>query len=224
MPDLVVMYAVPFGFATVDNATDLNDKLQRLILDRESQGYRYANPRPLVRRNSAVFESNFEFFRATESSIQTLKAFCWTHLTRLVADLNGYDDATIARLLIYHDAWFHVTRRGGFFAMHNHPNASWSGVYCVNPGHHDDNASDSGLLSFVGPTVCSAMYMDAGIANLRPPFGHHVRSIRLDAGQLVIFPSWMLHDVRPYMGDEERVTVAFNCWFELKGDERPSLP
>jgi hypothetical protein len=27
--------------------------------------------------------------------------------------------------------------------------------------------------------------------------------------------------VKPFVGDGERVTVAFNCWFDLKGDERP---
>ena len=33
--------------------------------------------------------------------------------------------------------------------------------------------------------------------------------------QLVMFPSWVLHDVKPFEGDGERITVAFNCWFTL---------
>jgi uncharacterized protein (TIGR02466 family) len=30
------------------------------------------------------------------------------------------------------------------------------------------------------------------------------------SGQLVLFPSWLLHAVRPYRGDRERISVAFN--------------
>ena len=37
-------------------------------------------------------------------------------------------------------------------------------------------------------------------------------------GQLVLFPSWILHDVKPFEGEGERITVAFNCWFSLKDD------
>jgi hypothetical protein len=32
---------------------------------------------------------------------------------------------------------------------------------------------------------------------------------------MVIFPSWVLHDVKPFEGRGERVTIAFNCWFAL---------
>ena len=32
----------------------------------------------------------------------------------------------------------------------------------------------------------------------------------LKAGRLVMFPSWLLHQVRPYRGNSERISVAFN--------------
>ena len=41
------------------------------------------------------------------------------------------------------------------------------------------------------------------------------KSYRLRAGQLVLFPSWFNHEVLPYRGQGERITVAFNCWFRL---------
>ena len=58
------------------------------------------------------------------------------------------------------------------------------------------------------------MYQDAATAS-------HARRLRLlesahvkfEPGQLVLFPSWILHDVKPYEGEGERITVAFNCWF-----------
>ncbi len=30
------------------------------------------------------------------------------------------------------------------------------------------------------------------------------------AGRLVMFPSWLLHQVRPYRGDAARISIAFN--------------
>jgi uncharacterized protein (TIGR02466 family) len=30
------------------------------------------------------------------------------------------------------------------------------------------------------------------------------------AGRLVMFPSWLLHQVRPYRGTAERISIAFN--------------
>ena len=70
-------------------------------------------------------------------------------------------------------------------------------------------------MTFVNPMLASAMYMDAAVAKIPPPFGTQIRAVRLQAGQLVIFPSYLLHDVKPFDGEGERVTVAFNCWFTL---------
>jgi hypothetical protein len=30
------------------------------------------------------------------------------------------------------------------------------------------------------------------------------------SGQFVLFPSWLQHGVRPYLGDRTRISVAFN--------------
>jgi hypothetical protein len=30
------------------------------------------------------------------------------------------------------------------------------------------------------------------------------------SGQLVLFPSWLAHAVRPYEGGRERISIAFN--------------
>lgn len=216
MVQIAPFFAVPFGFARLADCAALNAELRTLFLARAAEGARHANPRPLTQRNAQVFESEFQLFRWPESCVQQLKEFCWRHLLQLIGELNGYDEAMLRRLLIYSDSWFHVTRRGGFFALHNHPMASWSGVYCVSPGEHDAGKADSGLLSFVNPAVTAAMYLDAATANIRGPYSYNIRHLRLEAGQLVLFPSWVLHDVKPFEGEGERITVAFNCWFTLQ--------
>ena len=213
-PKLVNMFAVPFAFSRYAAHAPLNAALKRLLFSLEKSG-QAANPRPLTQRNTAVFESHFNLFREADPAIEELKAFCWDQLLNVVGQLNGYDVPTITRLEIYNDCWFHISRRGGFFGLHNHPNASWSGVYCVDPGRSDAGAKDSGRLSFINPMITSAMHMDAGIARMQLPYGYQVAGVTLEAGQLVIFPSWVLHDVKPFEGQGERITIAFNCWFAL---------
>jgi uncharacterized protein (TIGR02466 family) len=213
-PNLVNMFAVPFAFSRYAAHAQLNAALKRALFALEKSGTA-ANPRPFTMRNTAVFESHFDLFREPDPAIQELKAFCWDQLLNVVGQLNGYDVPTIKRLEIYNDCWFHISRRGGFFGLHNHPNASWSGVYCVDPGQHDPDKPDSGLLSFVNPMLLTSMHIDAGTAKIQLPYGNQIANARLGPGELVIFPSWVLHDVKPFEGEGERITVAFNCWFNL---------
>jgi uncharacterized protein (TIGR02466 family) len=214
-PELVNMFAVPFAFSRYPAAAQLNPALRRHILEEEKKGAAAANPRPLTRRNAGVFESHFNLFRDRNPAIQELKTFCWDQLLAVIGRLNRYDLQTLHRLQIYNDCWFHVTRRGGFFGVHNHPNASWSGVYMVDSGQHDAGMKESGELSFINPTITSIMHMDAGIMNIQLPYGPQIANVALEPGQLVIFPSWVLHDVKAFAGQGERITIAFNCWFTL---------
>jgi uncharacterized protein (TIGR02466 family) len=218
MLQVVPFFAVPFGFAKLDDCAGLNAELRDLFAMRAAERG-YANPRPLTQRPSQVFESRFDLFDWRDPCVQRVKAFCLENVFRLVRELNRYDDATMRRVSIQHDAWFHITRRGGFFALHNHPMASWSGVYCVAPGRHDEDKPDSGLLSFLNPSVTGAMYLDASTANVKGPFSYNIRHLRQEQGQLVLFPSWLLHDVKPFEGEGERITISFNCWFSLRGTE-----
>jgi predicted 2-oxoglutarate/Fe(II)-dependent dioxygenase YbiX len=63
--------------------------------------------------------------------------------------------------------------------------------------------------------LTSVMHIDAGVAQMQLPYGPQIPSLSLEAGQLVMFPSWVLHDVKPFEGEGERITIAFNCWFTL---------
>ena len=68
------------------------------------------------------------------------------------------------------------------------------------------------------------MYLDMALANMKPPYAMSPRMLRLEPGQLVIFPSWMLHEVLPFDGEGERITVAFNARFMLDGAQPADVP
>ena len=43
------------------------------------------------------------------------------------------------------------------------------------------------------------------------------RNLSLSGGELALFPSWLFHEAYPSTGEDERITVAFNCWFRQLG-------
>jgi uncharacterized protein (TIGR02466 family) len=216
-------FSVPLVYAKLDDPAELNHQLRELFLAREAEGDRFRNPEPMVYRNDKLFESNFRLFDWPQPACARLRDFCWATLYRAIGELNGYDQKMLMRLHIQHQSWFHITRRGGFFGAHNHAMHSWSGVYCVKHDG-DDPASDSGRLTFINPQATSTMYLDMALANMKPPYAMSPRMLRLEPGQLVIFPSWMLHEVLPFDGEGERITVAFNARFMLDGAQPANVP
>jgi uncharacterized protein (TIGR02466 family) len=148
--------------------------------------------------------------------VQQLNEYCWAVLSQTIAQLNGYNAQEVARIEIFSHTWFHITRRGGYFGAHNHPMASWSGVYCVASGQDDPDRPESGLLQFSNPHQLAGMFLDPANARIRQPYGFHNQGFKLAAGQLVLFPSWLFHEVLPFHGEGERITVAFNCWFKMR--------
>ncbi|NDY95574.1 putative 2OG-Fe(II) oxygenase [Wenzhouxiangella limi] len=210
-------FSVPLIHAHHEDPQALNDRLIQLFRQR-AQSDAYRNPEPRVKRNQALFESRFNLFDWPEACVQELRDFCFGHLFRAIAELNGYDQAMLKDLRYACESWFHLTRKGGFFAAHNHPLHSWSGVYCVRHDG-DDPDSDSGRLTFLSPHMGANMYVDAASVRFKRPFAAAPLMLRLEPGQLVLFPSWLLHEVTPYEGETERITVAFNVRFQYVGTQ-----
>lgn len=205
-------FSVPLYQAEIQDPTRLNNELLHL-LQVKAQLPEYKNPRPYTVRNEALFESRFDMFSWPEKPIQALNQFCCQHVYQCVAELNKYDAAYLSTLKLGVDSWFHMTKSGGYFSIHNHPMASWSGVYCVHAGEPDAAVPNNGHLSFISPFIQSSMFVDAGNAQMIQPYQLGNLGFQLKAGQLIIFPSWLLHEVKPFYGSQKRVTVAFNCWF-----------
>lgn len=209
------MFAVPLAQARHPESAAINAELKALLLARAADPA-YANPHPSLKQQAGVFESEFNLFAWPEACIQRLKAYCWTELGRVIKAVNGYSAEEMAKLQIFSHTWFHVTQRDGFVIAHTHPMASWSGVYCVDPGTTPADSPESGVLRFHNPHYYSNMFLDPGNARLGAPYHHGCWCVKLQPGQLVLFPSWVSHEVLPFRGHDERITIAFNCWFAMR--------
>jgi len=108
--------------------------------------------------------------------------------------------------------WANINRGGHGNEFHSHPGSYWSGVYYVDDGGIAADPSLGGELEFMDPRgPAPAMYAPYLAFSL--PGGLSVgtnQTISPRAGRLVMFPSWVLHQVRPYRGTAQRISIAFN--------------
>lgn len=111
------------------------------------------------------------------------------------------------RELAMTDCWINIMPRGTAHSLHIHPLSSLSGTYYVQA------PDDSPGLKFEDPRLdrfmaAPPLKADASTQN-RPWFTHRAR-----AGHLVLFESWLRHEVTPNRSRQERVSVSFNySWF-----------
>ena len=105
-----------------------------------------------------------------------------------------------------------TTRTGHGNEFHSHPGSFWSAVYYVDDGGIDADPSLGGELEFMDPRG-PLPAMNAPHLGYAMPGGltaGATERIRPKAGRLVMFPAWMIHQVRPYQGTAERISIAFN--------------
>lgn len=205
------LFAVPFGEMRLAHSERLNKELESLFLQRESAEYR--NPTPSHIAQEETFESRFNLFRWPEACVQELRSFMLNAVAQMVIETTSLKAQDIARLSFQNHTWFHISRYAGSFVAHNHPLASWSGVYCVRAGESVPQRPDSGLLRFLDVRQGANAYLDPANATLHRPYAFAPVELKLEAGQLVIFPSYVFHEVTPFYGSDTRITVATNCWF-----------
>ena len=205
------VFAVPLGAARLDPCERLNRELEALFLAREDDEHR--NPMPSHIPQRETFESRFNLFRWPEGCVQELRKFMLDTVAQTVLQATSLSPAELTRLKFHNHTWFHVTRHAGSFVCHNHPMASWSAVYCVRAGERPPEEPLSGVLRLFDPRAAAGAYRDPANARLHAAFGLRSLDLYLEEGQIVVFPSYIFHEVAPFYGSDTRITVATNCWF-----------
>lgn len=216
-PKVFPAFSTPFASVEYPDCAILNKELEFFFDKLISEGKRHQNPRPHNYVQEQLFESNFDLFKYDNAAVQKLREFILKAVGWVIARLNNYSKQELSNIQLFSDAWFHVTELGGYFYAHNHPMASWSAVYCVTPGTSVPDKPESGVLRFFDPRPHANSYLDSGNARLADPYGYGNLVFKLYPGQLLIFPSYLQHEVAPFMGHDRRITVAVNCWSNRYG-------
>lgn len=111
------------------------------------------------------------------------------------------------------EMWANVSRRGASNQTHAHPGSIWSMVYYVDDGYAGSaDKALAGELSFLDPRF-PAVRMTAPDLRYRRPDGSLDNQevwLRPRTGLFLMFPSWLMHGVRPYHGSGTRISIAIN--------------
>lgn len=100
-------------------------------------------------------------------------------------------------------SWANVYGAGDYAMAHSHERTPASLVYFVDPGDTDPRDPLAGRFAVVDARIahCAGGQSPRVISPLMP---------RLAAGDMLIFPSAMVHSVNPYAGGRPRITLAWN--------------
>ena len=106
--------------------------------------------------------------------------------------------------LVITQSWLNKNGKGELHHQHHHPNSIISGVWY--PVIHD------GLppIRFTKTEERDiSMTIRKGGFNF---FNSHNFNMKLNKGELILFPSYLKHSVPPNQSDEERISLSFNTW------------
>lgn len=109
-------------------------------------------------------------------------------------------------------AWANVNGPGDSNFCHYHPGSFWSGTYYVDDGGCVADPALGGAFEMLDPRGAAPAMLAPTLAYAGPGglAAGATESIMPRPGLLFLFPSWLHHQVRPYRGQHERISVAFN--------------
>ena len=154
--------------------------------------------------NRGGWHSSGNLFKHDAAPIQTLKKAAEQAVLQATQKITTKVDPAELKLKLF--AWMNANPPGGFNAPHTHPGAHWSGVYYVS--QPDVETGNSGMIEFLDPRSDLPNWRILKTRALALK-----KTIRPEPGEMILFPSYLVHWVYPNETQEERVSIAFNATF-----------
>ena len=190
------LFSTPIATHRVVNADELNRGLKEIILTEE------ANKPSTGRSNIGGWRSAPDLLDWPGDAVAELGAIVRQAIEAMIKATvgpMGFDGHFKV------SAWANLLRAGNYNTLHAHPESAWSGVYYVDAGEPAAADELGGLLELRDPRPAVEMVPAPGW-----PFGNPLR-IQPETGLMVLFPSWLYHQVHPYRGQRPRIAIAFNA-------------
>ena len=157
--------------------------------------------------NRGGWHSSGNLFDVKAEAIQTLRRAAEEAVLEATRKITTKVDPADLRMKIF--AWMNANPSGGFNAPHTHPGAHWSGVYYVS--QPEVETGNSGMIEFLDPRSDLPNWRILKTNAFAPK-----KKIRPMPGEMVLFPSYLVHWVYPNEAIEERVSIAFNATFSKR--------
>lgn len=209
-PEIIPVFATPIVTLEVPDSAILNVDLRRVIAEREK------GQESTCHSNLGGWQSTWDMDRWGGPPAIKLMAVARNLANRMTTnrkgEAGGGPHPGYFAVTWHGNMWANVNRSGHANEFHSHPGAYWSAVYYVDDGGIEADPSLGGELEFMDPrgplpamnaphlAYAAPGGLTAGATERIPP----------RVGRLVMFPSWLMHQVRPYFGAATRISIAIN--------------
>jgi hypothetical protein len=195
------LFATPLLIATLPGAERINHELKRTILAHEAAA-------PAQRFDDRGWQSAWDLPRWGGAPVHAVLDFVRAIVESMTVDRAGNRQPIAWRISCRAE----VLRHGHSSEFRTSPGALWSAEYFVDDGGVGANPSLGGEFEIQDPrgvaTVMYAPYLtyagEDGAA-----LGEAQRLVP-QRGMAVVYPSWLSHGARPYLGAGERISIALN--------------
>ncbi len=205
------LYETPILHGRLADAAALTTALRTTILDR------HAAAPSLARSNIGGWHSATDMLDWGGPAAAAL-ADTAVKMAKRASHFDGRDAATVEWTV---KMWANVSPPGALNMSHAHPGVLWAAVYYIDmgvaPAASDGGGEAGGELFFEDPRFPVPFmrlpgFRLIGIDGQPQPIE---RRLPTEAGDLVLFPAWLRHGVRPHLGTGDRISIAMNI--DVKG-------
>ncbi len=134
---------------------------------------------------------------------------------RIAKRMSHFEDRDAASLDWSVRMWANVSPPGALNISHAHPGVLWAAVYYVDMGDDGANsAGASGALYLEDPRFPVPMMTFPGFraVGLDQQPQAPERNFPTVAGDIMVFPGFLRHGVRPHRGGGDRLSIAMNIY------------
>ena len=215
------LWTTPSVTLVLNNSEQFNKNLERIILEEERQIVAREKSTPVAGLESGLSTHwlkynvlNWQYPEITEFRqyvMEGISQFC-----KLMGDPKD-PKFRISGI----SCWANVLRPGVSLHIHHHDPSFISAHYMVKTGDEVEEsdlhaADDSGHTVYYRPGFVDRSH--GGQASMMPsPWDDDWRiSTKPIAGRLFVFPSYVRHEVRPYLGKTYRISIAMDVFVAMQ--------
>lgn len=196
------LFPTPLIIDRLPDAETINSQLESVIVERMK------SDSGLKRSNTGGWHSSMDLLDWGGPAIRQVADHAISLANANTSTVGG------AELRWKTTAWANVNGPGAGNSAHIHGGNYWAAVYYVKVGD-----GDGGRLRLHDPRL-PGLRMHAPLLRFTKAGREVVHRVEPQAGQILLFPAWLMHSVEDWRGEGERISIAMNIRWVRRPKQR----
>ena len=211
-----LLWPTPTLSVTHEGAEELNRALARIIRQKEREIVGKGKATPVAGQSKGLTSHWLEYnvLNWPEPEIAEFRRLVLDGVREYIKLVGDPDDPAYRVCGI--SCWANILRHGDSLEVHHHDPGFVSAHYQVETGYdpqHDAiGRGDSGHTVYFRPGFIERSHGGKQAGPTSPWDDEWRQSVRPLDSKLFFFPSYVRHEVRPYMGSGERISIAMDVY------------